>query len=164
MSQIQQLHQDAMAAAERGTFAKRNHDADAAQRDFREALDLETQAAHSVPAGFEPSRSVLFRSAASLALECGQEREAERLAALGLAGDPPDEIADELREILDRTNRANGMVFRLHRLNEVISRWLLDREAEDDQPEASEYAVALRDTQAAICKTLDLETNRSGKQ
>lgn len=48
----------------------------------------------------EPTRSVLLRSAASLAYECGQAREAERLIAMALSGNPPDEIAEELRELL----------------------------------------------------------------
>jgi hypothetical protein len=37
----------------------------------------------------EPTRSVLFRSAASLALNFGDYREAERMIALGLLGNPP---------------------------------------------------------------------------
>jgi hypothetical protein len=113
MKQIQQLHRDAMTAAESGTVAKRNNDSEAALRYFREALDLETQAAGCAPAGYEPTRSVLYRSAASLALECGNEREAERLAAQGLAGDPPEEIADELREILLNTSAAASIRKRL---------------------------------------------------
>ena len=51
---------------------------------------------------FEPSRSVLHRSAASLALQCGEFREAERLIAGALAGFPPDEVADELRDLLEQ--------------------------------------------------------------
>jgi hypothetical protein len=51
---------------------------------------------------YEPTRSVLFRSAATLALRCGELREAEKLASIGLSGHPPDEIADELREVWDR--------------------------------------------------------------
>ena len=47
-------------------------------------------------------RSVLHRSAASLALECGALREAERLIAAALSGDPPDEIAEELRDLLEQ--------------------------------------------------------------
>jgi hypothetical protein len=34
-------------------------------------------------------------------LECGDLREAERLIAVALSGDPPDEIAEELRDLLD---------------------------------------------------------------
>ncbi|HEX5271222.1 MAG TPA: hypothetical protein VFW33_12065, partial [Gemmataceae bacterium] len=50
----------------------------------------------------EPTRSVLHRSAASLALECGEYREAERLIATALAGSPPETIAEELRDLLHR--------------------------------------------------------------
>ena len=49
---------------------------------------------------FEPTRSVLHRSAASLAVECLQLREAERLIGRALAGNPPPDIADELRDLL----------------------------------------------------------------
>ena len=50
---------------------------------------------------FEPTRSVLHRSAASLALECDEIREAERLIGRALSGNPPDEIAEELRDLLE---------------------------------------------------------------
>ena len=50
---------------------------------------------------FEPTRSVLHRSAASLALECDETREAERLIGRALSGNPPDEIAEELRDLLE---------------------------------------------------------------
>ena len=49
----------------------------------------------------EPSRSILLRSAASLALDCREHREAERLIAIALSGDPPLEIGDELRDLLE---------------------------------------------------------------
>jgi hypothetical protein len=44
----------------------------------------------------------LHRSAAALALECGVLREAERLIAAALSGDPPNEIAEELRDLLEQ--------------------------------------------------------------
>jgi hypothetical protein len=43
---------------------------------------------------------VLHRSAASLAVECLQLREAERLIRRALAENPPLDIADELRNLL----------------------------------------------------------------
>jgi hypothetical protein len=49
---------------------------------------------------FEPTRSVLHRSAASLAVECFQLREAEQLIGRALAGNPPPDIVDELRDLL----------------------------------------------------------------
>ena len=60
---------------------------------------LEKQAAEQSQT--EPTRSVLYRSAATLALDCGEYREAERLVAAALAGTPPEAIANELREVLD---------------------------------------------------------------
>lgn len=71
---------------------------------FRLAFEKESNAARAVAydTDFEPTRSVLLRSAASLALDCGELREAERLISLGLAGSPPDDVADEMRDLLDR--------------------------------------------------------------
>jgi hypothetical protein len=49
---------------------------------------------------FEPTRSVLHRSAVSLAVDCCQLRETERLIGRVLSGNPPPDIADELRDLL----------------------------------------------------------------
>ena len=56
------------------------------------------------------TRSVLYRSAATLALDAGETQEARRLAECGLAGAPPAEIADELREVLVQCNDAKVRV------------------------------------------------------
>jgi len=48
----------------------------------------------------EPTRSILFRSAAQLAFNCGKMREAEQLISAALAGSPPIEIRRELRALL----------------------------------------------------------------
>ena len=50
----------------------------------------------------EPTYSVLHRSAASLALDCQDFRQAERLLAKALSGNPPAEIASELRDLLEK--------------------------------------------------------------
>jgi hypothetical protein len=50
----------------------------------------------------EPTRSILHRSAANLAFQCGKLRDAEKLIAVGLSGSPPDEIADELRDLYEQ--------------------------------------------------------------
>lgn len=66
------------------------------------AFEKERGAADLVADRFElePTRSVLHRSAATLAIECGKLRDAERLIGRALAGNPPDDIADELRDLL----------------------------------------------------------------
>jgi hypothetical protein len=52
----------------------------------------------------EPTRSVLYRSAASMAYVCKKYREAEKLIGIGLAGNPPHEIAEELRDLFNLVN------------------------------------------------------------
>jgi hypothetical protein len=103
MSQVRDLHRQAMDYAGRAFIAKRSGDADTAQSLFRDALRLETEAVGLVSDDLsnEPTRSVLFRSAATLALDYGDVRAAEQLAARGLAGNPPEDIAEELREVLE---------------------------------------------------------------
>ena len=75
-----------------------------AKAKFQKALDYECLSAESLFNDYhaEPIRSVLYRSAASLALICEEYREAERLIATALCGDPPDEIANELRVLLQQ--------------------------------------------------------------
>lgn len=101
-----QLHDNAMAAAEKAFFAKRAGDIDLAKTLIYEAYKNEKSAAESLSTQIdkEPSRSVLFRSAATLAYECGEYREAEKLISNGLFGNPPDEIANELRDLLEQVN------------------------------------------------------------
>lgn len=102
MNQIKVLHHEAMILVDQAVTFRREGKEEAAQERLRQAFDRERQAAElTVPdLKLEPTRSVLHRSAASLALECGQLREAERLIAAALSGEPPDEIAEELRDLL----------------------------------------------------------------
>jgi hypothetical protein len=63
---------------------------------------IAVEALTSVPlvvAAIEPSRSVLCRSAASLAHEVGALQLASHLVQIGLAGRAPDDIGEELREL-----------------------------------------------------------------
>jgi len=92
-----------MALAELAEEAKRAGNLTGYDEFTREALQQESTAAwrFADDISFEPSRSVLFRSAATLAIECGELRVAERLISAALAGNPPAEIADELRDLLE---------------------------------------------------------------
>ncbi len=109
---IRELHEKAMDMAETASVARLRGDAEQAERLYRQALRYEAGAAGMVPTllSCEPSRSVLYRSAASLALDCGEVREAEQLAAAGLAGHPPGDIADELRDLLGSAETADNVV------------------------------------------------------
>jgi len=99
-------HRQAMALADQALIAKNKGELKLAIELTKEALALEKAEAYRFAdqKDYEPTRSVLFRSAAVLALECGQNREAEQLACDGLTGNPPSAIADELRSILDESN------------------------------------------------------------
>lgn len=103
MTNVRAIHREAMQFASRALLAKQENNREEALHLFQKAFDLERQAADGVDDMdySEPTRSVLHRSAASLALECGNLQEVERLAIQGLAGSPPKEIAEELRNILE---------------------------------------------------------------
>jgi hypothetical protein len=101
---INTLHNKAMELASRAFVADIRADYASAEELFRQAFESERRAALLVlqERDAEPTRSVLLRSAASLAVDCREFREAERLVALGLSGNPPAEIAEELRDLLEK--------------------------------------------------------------
>lgn len=101
VKRINSLHRQAMELASLAYLAKQRDELSEAQRLNREAYKLEREVAYELAnTKIEPSRSVIHRSAASLAIDCGEIREAEKLIATALAGNPPDEIASELRELM----------------------------------------------------------------
>lgn len=103
MSTVNELHTQAMNLAEDALLHQRRGDGESAAKLFLSALHLEQQAAFmlDISPENEPSRSILFRSAASLAYNAGDYQTAEKLVAQGLTGSPPPEIADELRDLFD---------------------------------------------------------------
>ena len=110
MKSIRELHKKAMDLAEMAFVAKLRGNLEKANQLSRQAFKNEAQAAKLVPnePSSEPTRSVLYRSAASLALDCKKHHEAEQLIVAGLAGHPPEEIAEELREMLEKVNFQQG--------------------------------------------------------
>jgi hypothetical protein len=104
MSQFKDLHHEAMRLVDDAEATRRLGKTKVAGKRLREAFERERQAADLVAGdlSLETTRSVLHRSAASLALECGALREAERLVAVALSGEPPGDIAEELRDLLEQ--------------------------------------------------------------
>lgn len=104
MSSTRDLHNQAMDLAEAANAAFRAGLGEQAAQLFEEAFGYEQEAALRMAPNVEaePTRSVLHRSAATLALHCNRLRDAERLIAVALAGDPPAEIAEELRDLLEQ--------------------------------------------------------------
>lgn len=110
MQDVETLHREAMELVDQAVLARHSGDGEALpQEDRTKALELikaafdkERSAADLVANQFdlEPTRSILHRSAAALAIECNELRYAERLIGRALAGNPPADIADELRDLL----------------------------------------------------------------
>jgi hypothetical protein len=95
---LETLHHQAMELVDRAMLEKQQGDAAAGLallKSERSAADLVAD-----QFDFEPTRSILHRSAAAIAVECSLLREAERLIGRALSGNPPADIADELRDLL----------------------------------------------------------------
>ncbi|MBU0560094.1 MAG: hypothetical protein KKG93_11055 [Bacteroidetes bacterium] len=99
----QDLHIKAISIADEGFLKKFSGQLDEAKLLFKEALRFEKEAALAAQKENigEPSISVLLKSAASLAINCDEFREAEKLISIALYGEPPFEIAEELRNLLE---------------------------------------------------------------
>ena len=102
---LETLHNNAMEFFDQATIQKFKNRTEEATSNFQKALALEKQAALIARRDNvgEPSVSVLFRSAASMAIEAGKMGEAYLLAEEGLAASTPTEIAEELKEIMQAT-------------------------------------------------------------
>lgn len=101
-------------------------DLDEAGRLYAQALESEVAALRALRDPNPVTFAVMHRSAAWLALECEDIRLAEKLASTGLAGDPPPEIADELREVWEQANfhrhlRARGIVLADNEIQMTLS-------------------------------------------
>lgn len=102
MSRIKDLHHEAMRLVDLASDLQRRGEDQEAKARLRQAFEQERQAAElaAPDLALEPTRSVLHRSAAALASQCGEYREAERLITTALSGTPPETIAEELRDLL----------------------------------------------------------------
>ncbi len=107
---ILNLHEEAMEYADNAYFARKDGDQEAFLKYSRIAFEKEKQAALSIESEeSEPTRSVLHRSAATLAYDCCEFRDAEKLIFRALSGNPPEEIAEELRELYDKVKFARRL-------------------------------------------------------
>ena len=119
--EIKALHRQAMEQTDLALNARRQgHEAEALAY-FREAYRLESQAAAVLANDLEaePTRSVLLRSAASLALDCNLIPDAEKLICTALVGNPPDQIAGELRDLLEQVHFSRHLDLRGIELHET---------------------------------------------
>jgi hypothetical protein len=93
-----------MELFEESLIARRAGDETRMRALLTEALKLECAAADSVSDdhALEPTRSLLHRSAASIALQNFDTNTARRYVNTGLEGDPPAEIKSELEKLSEQ--------------------------------------------------------------
>ena len=115
---VKNLHDEAMDLAHLAILLRSRGNKEESDSQFEQALEYELAAiaaledlaalsarnAGGQPESIEPTYSVLHRSAGTLALDCNQERKAEQIVAKALSRDPPPEIAEELRSLLEQIN------------------------------------------------------------
>ena len=128
LERTQELHNCAMDRAEEAALFRMRHDTVNFERATKSTLEMEMKAAAIVVPYFdyEPTRSILHRSAAALALDLHDWKTAERLVCTALAGYPPNEIAEELRDILevallDRSTDERGEYYRRYLTNNRLA-------------------------------------------
>jgi hypothetical protein len=99
-----ELHEQAMGLFEASLIARRAGDETRMRGLLAKALKLECAAADSVADdhALEPTRSLLHRSAASIALQNFDTKTARRYVNTGLEGDPPAEIKSELEKLSEQ--------------------------------------------------------------
>jgi hypothetical protein len=104
MNEVNYLDCEAKRLDDAAEKAHRDGNVTMARECLRQAFDRARQAADLIAGDLyhDPPRSKYHQSAALLALKCGDLREAERLIATALSGYPPDEIAEELRDLLEQ--------------------------------------------------------------
>ena len=109
MNNISEIHNEAMEIAERAFLLNLKGINNGSIELFSKAFELEKKAAMEIEPLIEnePSRSILFSSAASLAINAKLYNEAKQMVNYGLTGHPPIEIEEELRNIYEQIKITN---------------------------------------------------------
>ncbi len=100
-SKTQLLHQKAMENAERAFNAKNDGDNNLYRKFINIAYKEEKEAALRLlnKKSAEPTRSILFRGAISLAIKCNEYQEAAELTSMALDGNPPLQLKTEIENL-----------------------------------------------------------------
>lgn len=101
MKDIRLLHKEAIDLVKNANIFLDNNDRKNYLSIIEKAFYLEKEASMELAMNFsaEPTRSVLFRSAANLAYLCGKFDEAKKLIHFALTGEPFHELYEELLEL-----------------------------------------------------------------
>lgn len=106
MKKIETLHDNAMALLDKAIIAIHHGESQLALRLYKEAFENEKEVALFVyhNGKDELTKYILLRSAANLALNCGEYRESEKIISLALTNDVPAELAEEFRDLLEQVS------------------------------------------------------------
>ena len=106
MSKVRQLHNKAMGLAQLALVSREKGDFEKAEDLAQQAYEYEAQAANliAIDKASEPTRSIMYSSAASLAFQCRKYEESSQLIAQGLSGYPPPQVKEELKTLWDQVN------------------------------------------------------------
>jgi hypothetical protein len=106
MKTLRELHDEAMRLANLAMMARHNQEWAEAEALARQAYECELQAAELTAEDkeSEPTRSILYRSSASLAYQFKDFAAAQRLIAKGLSGFPPPQVEQELKDLYEQVN------------------------------------------------------------
>lgn len=106
MNEPNKIHREAMKYAQDALVAEMNNEEKKSFRLYEKAYKLERQVALLyLDKDIEPTRSVLFKSAASLAKTVKKYDDAIFLIEKGLTGNPPYEIEAELQKLYNQVSR-----------------------------------------------------------
>ena len=104
MSTTRELHERAMELFEASLLARHAEDEGRMSRFLAQALKLECEAADTVADDYalEPTRSLLHRSAAAMALSNFDTKTARRYVEAAFEGKPPAEVESELQKLSEQ--------------------------------------------------------------
>ncbi|MEK8016226.1 MAG: hypothetical protein VSS75_005100 [Candidatus Parabeggiatoa sp.] len=104
MSKVQELHEQAMRLSDQAMVARHYGEKERAITLSYQAFEYESQAAALIPdeKASEPTRSILYCSAASLAYDAKKLWEAQQLIVEGLSGYPSPRIKQALKSLYQK--------------------------------------------------------------
>ncbi len=104
MSKIQEFHEQAMMLSDQAMVARHHGEKERAIALSYQAFEYESQAAALIPneKASEPTRSILYCSAASLAYDAKKLLEAQQLIVEGLSGYPSPHIKQALKSLYEK--------------------------------------------------------------
>ena len=162
MNEVSNLHNKAMDMAESALLERLRGNRDAEMEYSRRALEFELAAIERLVDPVEPTFSVLHRSAGTLALRCEQFQLAEKIAFKALAEEPPHEIGEELRDLVEQVQFQRHLDLRGVKLGQQeVQMSLAGREVGFGMVAAAELIGRIRDATQLIGRIVERQQNSS---